>query len=195
MSIRRFVFPAITLSILISFLFCFAQISFSEGGRESKIYAEETPGLVQNQDEEDKPIVIRLGRAPFDPLRSSPVQQGEIKQLQAYEHEEIDYYVVQFDGPIQRTWKEGLKGAGADVFDYIPDFAFIIRLNSKDEQIVRNLLHVRWLGIYQPSYRIRQGSLDTTRKTLTGGEESQGGETPSALLRVSVFPGEDLDRI
>jgi len=120
------------------------------------------------------------------------VQKAGINYIQTYEEEEVGYYIVQFDGPIENSWKKALKDTGADIFDYIPDFAFIIRMDSIKEQVVRTLPHVRWLGIYQPSYRISQNALD---KMFLKEAEVAEDEIPYVLLRVTVFPGEDLDRI
>jgi len=39
------------------------------------------------------------------------------------------YFVVQFVGPIQESWKQAVKGEGAQVLDYMPDFAFKVRMN------------------------------------------------------------------
>ncbi|HUU41484.1 MAG TPA: hypothetical protein VMW42_11135, partial [Desulfatiglandales bacterium] len=64
MPIKRFLLPAIVLSILISFFVCFTQISFSEGGSENEVNDEGTPRFVQDQAKEYKPIFIRLGRTP-----------------------------------------------------------------------------------------------------------------------------------
>ena len=184
--------------ILFIFLFCFANVSFSEEGERIKYIRDRICSesnhkkLVQHEAKEGKPILIRLGRTHFDPLRRSPVQKAGIKQIQTYKRKQTGYYIVQFDGPVKNSWKKALKDTGADIFDYIPDFAFIIRMDPKKEQAVRAFLHVRWIGIYQPSYRISQSALD---KTFTKGKEAAEAETPGVLLRITVFPGEDLDRI
>ncbi len=65
-------------------------------------------------------------------------------------------------------------------------------MNSQQEQAVRSLPHVRWLGIYQPSYRISQGALN---KTFTVEQDQEKGETSYETLRITVFPGEDLNKI
>ena len=65
-------------------------------------------------------------------------------------------------------------------------------MDSQQEQAVRTLPHVRWLGIYQPSYRISQGALN---KTFTMEQEQEGGEISYETLRITVFPGEDLSKI
>src|SRR5688500_1637155 len=39
------------------------------------------------------------------------------------------YFIVQFAGPIQQAWKDEVTAEGAEVLDYIPDFAFKVRMN------------------------------------------------------------------
>ncbi|MFL7869049.1 MAG: S8 family serine peptidase [Anaerolineales bacterium] len=51
-----------------------------------------------------------------------PAPQGDQQNSQKY-------FVVQFSGPIQESWKQAVNGEGAQVLDYIPDFAFKVRMN------------------------------------------------------------------
>ena len=44
------------------------------------------------------------------------------------------YYIVQFQGPIQQVWKDALTAQGAEILDYIPDFAFKVRMNPNVAQ-------------------------------------------------------------
>src|SRR5512145_579311 len=39
------------------------------------------------------------------------------------------YFIVQFAGPIEQSWKDDVSAEGAEVLDYIPDFAFKVRMN------------------------------------------------------------------
>jgi len=61
---------------------------------------------------------IHLKSGVFVPAQSEFAAQGSQK-----------YYVVQFAGPIQQSWKDVISAEGADVLDYIPDFAFKVRMN------------------------------------------------------------------
>ena len=184
------------LSALLFTLFCVS--GFSSAGEMERITAiDETLAAakilrepVLDHASGHRPLQLRLGRTPFDPLTDSPAQEETMRRIDTYGQEETGYYVVQFDGPVQAAWKKGLREAGADLFDYIPQYAFIVRLNPKREEAIRALPHVRWVGIYQPSYRIDRRCLEHAR-TLS----SQGGGGASVILRVSVFPGTDLERI
>ena len=56
---------------------------------------------------------VHLKSGSFVPSQSQFAQQGSQK-----------YYVIQFAGPIEQTWKDMVSAEGAEVLDYIPDFAF-----------------------------------------------------------------------
>jgi hypothetical protein len=69
--------------------------------------------------------------------------------------DEFTYYIVQFNGPIQENWRKGLEKAGAEVMSYLPNYAFLVRMN---ETIRKNIAatkgEVKWTGLYQPAYKI-----------------------------------------
>ena len=103
--------------------------------------------------------------------------------IHTYAQGEKGYYIVQFDGPIRAKQKKKLKKLGAQVFDYLPDFAFIVKMNEKTRAAVESMKQVRWVGIYQPAFRIEP----TLAETMTAGEAYSRGE-----FIVTLFPGEDL---
>ncbi len=49
------------------------------------------------------------------------------------------YFIVQFTGPVQQAWKDALTAEGAEVLDYVPDFAFKVRMNAGIAQRVRQM--------------------------------------------------------
>ena len=61
---------------------------------------------------------IYLKSGVFVPSQSQLAAQGSQK-----------YFIVQFAGPIQQAWKDEVSAEGAEVLDYIPDFAFKVRMN------------------------------------------------------------------
>ncbi len=137
-------------------------------------------------------VLLRLGQQHFDPLEILPMVSPLLNKIETFSPGEVGYYIVQFDGPIQNAWKAAIAGMGGDLFDYLPDYAFIMRLSADKEQAVRSHPHVRWLGIYQPVYRISQSALD---KASTLEAFTMEGEIPWTNLMVAVFPGEDLNII
>ncbi|WP_167879456.1 S8 family serine peptidase, partial [Methanococcoides sp. NM1] len=68
--------------------------------------------------------------------------------------ENDEYYIVQFKGFILEEWKQDVRNTGAIIFDYVPNNAFIVRMNASVKAEVENLDSVQWIGPYHPSYRI-----------------------------------------
>src|SRR5512134_289770 len=49
------------------------------------------------------------------------------------------YYIIQFAGPVQQEWKDAVAAEGAEILDYIPDFAFKVRMSPSIAQRVQRL--------------------------------------------------------
>ncbi|MBF0225882.1 MAG: S8 family serine peptidase [Desulfobacterales bacterium] len=142
-----------------------------------------------NSTDDNQNILIKLAKTHFDPLKNFPLNDPKINSIDSYKSDEIGYYIIQFDGPIIEEWKKSLKSQGAEIFDYIPDFSFIIRIPAKNELAVKSLPHVRWLGIYQPEYRVSQKVVDE----IYGIKAAEN--TSVSTLRITVFPGENIEKI
>lgn len=157
---------------------------------------ETVPGFKVNELESKDGIPLRMGSYHFDPT-TQPVSAlaTNIPMIESYEPGGKGYYIVQFDGPIQDAWKASLKATGVEIFDYVPDFAFIISLNSDDETRIRALPHVRWLGIFQPAYKISPQVSSQIFMTPQAADDETGTEADDVELIVQVFPGEDLTAI
>ena len=62
-------------------------------------------------------------------MKSGPDRLAERSVTKTFAQGEKGYYLVQFDGPIRAKQKKKLKKLGAQVFDYLPDFAFIVKIS------------------------------------------------------------------
>ncbi len=125
---------------------------------------------------------IRLAGYRFDPAVSVPAfpdtpVRGALSGP--------GYYLLQFDGPVMEEWKEACRARGVEFLDYVPDFAFIVRMNGDVREKVEALSSVRWVGDYRPEYRLPEG-LKNRRAAKKGGK---------ADYIVVVFPGADVDGI
>lgn len=98
-------------------------------------------------------IDIRLQQAQFDPLQQSPAIPPEMA-IDAPLRAENSYYLVQFEGPIRGDWRNQIESMGVDIIDYVPDFAYIVRMDDSDRPALLGLSQVRWVGLYQPAFRL-----------------------------------------
>ncbi|MDQ2691676.1 MAG: S8 family serine peptidase [Chloroflexota bacterium] len=85
---------------------------------------------------------VHLNSGSFVPSQSQFAQQGSQK-----------YFVVQFAGPIEQAWKDAVSAAGGEVLDYIPDFAFKVRMNPAIANRVQQLGFVSQVIAFQPQFK------------------------------------------
>ena len=64
------------------------------------------------------------------------------------------YYIVQFNGPIQAHWRTALESTGAQIEEYIPEFAYKVRMTREMSLQVRSFQEVSWMGLFEPAYKI-----------------------------------------
>jgi len=86
-----------------------------------------------------------------------------------------DYYIVQFRGHIKEEMKQSVKNTGAMFFDYVPNNAFIVNMNSSVKSQVETMDIVQWVGPYQPAYKISHvfsaSSISTATTTISDEDE------------------------
>lgn len=112
---------------------------------------------------------IEFGYAIFDPLVSTPAVP---QNLAAGSENEL--YVVQFLTTPLEEYRRQIKALGGTIYSYQPQQAYIVRMNDAARAQVSQLPFVRWVGPYQPAYRLekflldglRDGSLGTLRYTM-----------------------------
>ena len=133
-----------------------------------------------------EPVLIYLAIGSFDPLfQTSPVDLPQELILKRYPGDGTGYYILQFKGPVLQKWKEEVASAGVDIFDYIPQFAFLVKMDSLSRRRVEAMSAVRWVGIYQPGYRIAPDLLWML---------SERADRAIKVV-VSVFKGEDASTL
>lgn len=150
---------------------------------------ETKPHQIQNQTpaaNRKQTIPIHLSIGSFDPLsEKSPNIISQELIISKYEENERGYFILQFKGPVLQQWKDEVMKAGASFFDYIPQFAFLIRMSSQNCKTVREMDSVRWVGIYQPAYRIAPDLIATLPEN----------ESRPIDIIMTVFKGEDISAI
>jgi hypothetical protein len=124
--------------------------------------------------------LIRLKQATFDPLAGEPAIP---QSLRASATSGQSMYLVQFSAPVQEDWKATAERAGAKLYGYIPDHAFIARIKSATALAqLRALPFVRWVGSYHPAYRLASDLPDAR----TAG---------AATVTIEALPDADLDAL
>ena len=97
---------------------------------------------------------IRLKGLTFTPARDGLPKLPAGLAIDSFRAGERGIYIVQFAGPVQPAWKAMLAATGAQVLDYIPDFAFKVRMTPAQARLVKRLAPVVWVGIFQPAFKL-----------------------------------------
>lgn len=67
------------------------------------------------------------------------------------------YYIVQFEGPVEQSWKDAVTAQGAEVLDYIPDFAFKVRMSPGVAQKVAGQSFVSVVLPFESRFKFQAG--------------------------------------
>lgn len=126
----------------------------------------------------NKRVEIRLQQATFDPLRENPDIPSVLRAAHGLSSDAAkarragdEYRLVQFNEPIKREWREQMEREGIVILDYVPDFAYVVRLpadSARVASVLSSTQAVRWIGTYEPAYKIptrliEEGALDPLR--------------------------------
>ncbi|HBY95706.1 MAG TPA: hypothetical protein DEP84_17430 [Chloroflexi bacterium] len=118
---------------------------------------------------------IFLRRRTIDPRAPAVVSLDE---------EDARLWIVQFSGPIQAAWRAEVERAGAEPVGYLPDFAYLARMDAATAHRLRSLDPVRLV--------VPLSSEDKIAPALAA--PAARGLQPAAPLEVAVvsFPDTDL---
>ena len=116
------------------------------------------------------PIMLRTGN--FDPPQSLlPLPPN----LRARPTADPAYYIVQFKSAIQESDKVSLQRYGLEPLGYLPENAYILRLDGALKDALTNWNRVAWIGRFEPGYKL---SPDLGRRSYTS--ETAGKWHPAA---------------
>ncbi len=97
---------------------------------------------------------IRLAAGTFNPTAGETLALPPGLTVAGYAAGVRGYYVVQFDGPVRQAWKDAVGAAGGELLDYLPDYAFKVRMNRAQAAAVEAVDNVAWVGVFQPGYKL-----------------------------------------
>ena len=132
----------------------------------------------------DGPL-IRLQYAQFDPQQSEPAIPEQ--QQAQFEAGASNLYLLQFTGPVQEQWKTATEKAGVHLYSYVPDYAFLARMDENALQAATELPFVRWIGPFYPAYRLA-ASLQPQALSASAADQS-------LQVQVQTLPDADLEAL
>ncbi|MGQ9898625.1 MAG: S8 family serine peptidase, partial [Acidobacteriota bacterium] len=90
----------------------------------------------------------------FDPKVSNPAQALAARGGYFAEVVGDSYQIVQFNGCAQDAWLAQLRQMGIEPLQYIPHQAYLAYVPADAREAVTQLEYVRWMGLYQPAYKL-----------------------------------------
>lgn len=109
------------------------------------------------------------------------IEKEEVSAVSAQE-----YYLLQFIGPVQESWKQYLKEYGVMFYYYIPHYTFKVQMNPEKLEDIRKINFVKSITLYKPAYKVPadvQLKLDTVQEDQT------------FLVNVFLHKKEDAEKI
>jgi subtilisin family serine protease/uncharacterized membrane protein len=96
----------------------------------------------------EQPHLLRLRAGDFDPVQGIPLPKELLTNGR------VEYYIVQFDGPIDAQWVLAIEDIDCQVVWYLPDDAYVVWAPGTSQSELSALPHVRYVGPYHTGYKL-----------------------------------------
>jgi hypothetical protein len=128
------------------------------GGSKVPHYAISLDGkTVSAVKETSYELMLRYGK--FDPLVGVPSTPSELTARRAASGKGA--YIVQFVTQPLDEYRAVVRSLGGDIFIHLPNHSYIVQMDSSARDAVAALPFVRWVGDYQPAYKLDEGVRDS----------------------------------
>ncbi|MHB9036034.1 MAG: S8 family serine peptidase [Armatimonadota bacterium] len=100
-------------------------------------------------------------------LKSGTVQTDQLQQLSVSDEATVlgsGHYLVLFKGPVDDADRLALAEAGAEIVEYLPDFAYLVRIEHARVGALKAIPRVEWVGPFKSDYKSVDDVFDTTGK-------------------------------
>lgn len=141
------------LALAVMALACAPLLAAGSAQHPAGLISESASGQFQPEPLGGANLVLLSNGIVIDTDRPEP-DLPQALTIKGYEPGRPGYYLVQFAGPIQEAWKRDLSDRGVKFLWYLPNYAFVVRMDPSLENQARMHPAVRWVGLYQPAYKI-----------------------------------------
>jgi hypothetical protein len=115
---------------------------------------------------------LGLRYARFDPLVSVPDVDPSLAA-----GADVGLFIVQFVTQPLDAFRTQIEGLGGEVHHYVAQFAYLVEMTADVREQVEALPYVRWIGAYEPAYRLEEFMLENLAQA----------ETAYPLLRYNIM--------
>ncbi|HLP78486.1 MAG TPA: S8 family serine peptidase, partial [Candidatus Paceibacterota bacterium] len=98
---------------------------------------------------------IRL-HTPVFPEKPSAKAAAKSSAANASATKTSGLYLIQFHGALKPEWRQTLATNGVDLLRFVPDDAFVARLQNVSTADIQALPFVEWVGPFEPKYKIHK---------------------------------------
>jgi serine protease AprX len=93
--------------------------------------------------------LLRLTAAVFDPLAGEPTLAPALRSPAA-----ARLWIVQFADRPTAADRQAVAELGGQIVSYLPENAYVVRIDGREQGNLRGARNVRWVGAYHPAYRL-----------------------------------------
>ncbi|HNS04170.1 MAG TPA: S8 family serine peptidase, partial [Anaerolineae bacterium] len=104
-------------------------------------------------------IEVRVPNFAFDPIVDG---EPKLANAERFDGQGAGFRLVQFYGPTQDAWLDGLHGAGLKVLQYYPHYTYLVWGEASALHAAEGLDFVRWAGNFHPAYKINSDLVGRT---------------------------------
>lgn len=122
------------------------------------------------------PRRLALVYADFDTRGPEPEIPGDLRAGKPREAAR-GYFLAQFDAPIDEALRAEVLAAGAELLDYVPNFAFVVRATAAQRREVERGARTAWTGELHPAFR-----LEPRLRAASADPDLAGLERPLTVL-------------
>lgn len=108
----------------------------------------------------DKGYTLFFKSYCFNPSVDEPDFSPEMKIME----NESKYFIIQIEPPVNKSKIDILQKNSAKIIEYIPDYAYIARVNYSRIERIKKIPFVLWVGAYHPAYKMYKTLLNERGK-------------------------------
>jgi hypothetical protein len=102
-------------------------------------------------------------------------------------------YLIQCIGPVYPEWTARLRAMGVTIYAYWPYYALLAAMDDAQAAAVKSLPFVRWVGIYQPAYKVNIELLDAAGLGLIDIQLFPDANLKNAMEKISAVGARVID--
>jgi len=133
---------AVALLLTTATIVAAREITKSETLTPREQIAKQLRGRVEDR------TMVRLATGAFDPGKRAPEVAEDMRSPNPR------YWLVQVEYPATKATRLAIQATGAEILSALPDVTYLVRASAETADVVRQLERVRWVGAYEPAYKI-----------------------------------------